>query len=154
MAEDRKEVWPLVRENFTRALGLERGVGSMSEMFQNQMMVLQQLKTTTAKDCLVASGSSNPFNGPADWQGAFSTNILSAQAELMEALESTNWKPWKTSFGKPLTTEQLRELQCELVDVLCFILNLWALTGGTGVELFALHKAKCLENLRRQKVGY
>lgn len=77
------------------------------------------------------------------------TNVLSAHAELTEALEETNWKPWAnlTDNVVPDRTAFIREL----VDATMFIANLAASVECTDTEWDAIYKAKWKVNIERQR---
>jgi dimeric dUTPase (all-alpha-NTP-PPase superfamily) len=70
--------------------------------------------------------------------------------ELSEVLGQINFKHWKK------TRQEVDEVEVkyELVDLLCFLLNLMLVWGMTPEEIFSMHKAKVWENYRRQKRGY
>ena len=110
-------------------------------------LVMRQRNTQTA----IRNGS--PFNAvdsPTVLAEHFRNNILATHAELSEALEWISWKPWKVT--EPLTSNAKKNAQLEIVDALCFLLNTWNLLGGSPEELSGMHRAKCEENIRRQKV--
>ena len=91
---------------------------------------------------------------PVKWQQQAQLFQSAAVAELFEFLETTHWKQWRSNFSAPLTEDERREAQLELIDAFCFIVNLWFLTGGSPEDFYAMHAAKCIENIRRQKAGY
>lgn len=76
-------------------------------------------------------------------------NVLAATDELHEVLHETSWKPWATNkkFNEA-------EVQAELVDVLCFVLNLCLVSGLTADRLNALYLQKMAVNFKRQELGY
>lgn len=82
--------------------------------------------------------------------------VLAATAELHEALDETSWKPW--THGD--TSIDDTKFCAELVDVTCFLLNLW-LVGNPDLSVEQLsyvinhtHANKMLINHQRQSEGY
>lgn len=79
------------------------------------------------------------------------TNVLAAQAELIEVLNETGWKPWKTvDYGRVNRQAYLDEL----ADVFIFLLNLCLVGQITGRDLATAIVKKWRINRRRQKNGY
>lgn len=76
-------------------------------------------------------------------------NVLAATDELHEVLHETSWKPWATNKKFNET-----KVQAELVDVLCFVLNLCLVSGLTADRLFVLYMQKMAVNFKRQELGY
>ena len=70
--------------------------------------------------------------------------------ELSEVLGQINWKHWK----KTRREVDEMEIRYELIDLLCFLLNLMLVWGMTPKDIFTMHKAKLFENHKRQKRGY
>ena len=109
-------------------------------------LVMRQRNTQTA----IRNGTPfNAVNQPTVLAEHFRNNILAAHAELSEALDWVSWKPWKAV--EPLSANAKQNAKLELVDTLCFLLNAWNLLGGNPEELSGMHRAKCEENIRRQK---
>lgn len=75
--------------------------------------------------------------------------ILAAEDELHEVLNETSWKPWAT--GVKFNEENIKR---ELVDVLCFLVNLCLLAGMSPLDLAGRHAAKTKVNIARQETGY
>ncbi|MCQ9207657.1 MAG: dUTP diphosphatase [Omnitrophica bacterium] len=69
--------------------------------------------------------------------------------ELSEVLGQINWKHHKKTRQRVDETE----VRYELIDLLCFLLNLMLVWQMTPEDIFSMHKAKVLENYRRQKKG-
>lgn len=71
------------------------------------------------------------------------------------------WKPWKSNYKKAysmkisdLSSEDLKELKMELVDIQHFIFNLMISVGMTAEDLYNYYVSKNRENIERQKRGY
>ena len=75
--------------------------------------------------------------------------VLAAEDELHEVLGETGWKPWATS--RHINLEEARD---ELVDVVCFVVNLSLALDMTPHELARRHAVKVDTNLARQRDGY
>jgi dimeric dUTPase (all-alpha-NTP-PPase superfamily) len=69
--------------------------------------------------------------------------------EACEALEETNWKPWKQS-----KTVDIRKLKEEIVDLWHFVINLTLDSGMDAEEVFRRFQAKNKINNERQEKGY
>lgn len=77
-------------------------------------------------------------------------NILSAVSELTEALQETNWKPWKKTkhlVNRPRYAE-------ELTDALQFWANAALAMGLTADDLASALRAKWVINRQRIRDGY
>lgn len=70
--------------------------------------------------------------------------------ESVELLNEVNWKPWKRT-KKPLDLEQAR---FEVVDKLCFLLEMAMALGMDAETLFQYHSRKVEINHERQTDGY
>jgi len=69
--------------------------------------------------------------------------------EACEALEETNWKPWKQSKATNIS-----RLQKEIIDLWHFVINLSLDSGMDAEELIRRFKAKNKVNNERQDRGY
>ena len=69
--------------------------------------------------------------------------------EACEALEETNWKPWKKPQDKD--EEKFKE---EIVDIWHFLINLTLASGMNAEELMRRFKSKNSINTRRHKEKY
>lgn len=78
-------------------------------------------------------------------------NILALEDELHEALAETNWKPW--SKAEP-GFRDVSAYQGELIDCLCFLVNLMLVSGMTYDEAADRYAAKMSVNHARQDAGY
>jgi hypothetical protein len=91
---------------------------------------------------------------PKDHADYIRYNMLAAQAELIEALEESRWKPWASTDEEtvPDRTAFIREL----VDASMFIANMAASVGCTDEEWEEIYRAKWEVNIERQrrKGGY
>lgn len=75
--------------------------------------------------------------------------VLALLDEGHEALNEVGWKPWASS--RHVNRDAFAG---ELVDILCFLVNL-ALAGGlTATDFYRLHQEKALRNIKRQEEGY
>lgn len=81
--------------------------------------------------------------------GYLKDQILAMLDESHEALNELGWKPWATS--RHINEE---EFKGELVDVLCFLVNLALGVGLTANDFAALHAEKVGRNIKRQREGY
>lgn len=81
--------------------------------------------------------------------GYLKDQILAMLDESHEALNELGWKPWASSRHI-----NLEEFKGELVDVLCFLVNLAMGVGLTANEFAALHEEKVGRNIKRQREGY
>lgn len=156
MGEDRKFVWPRLEAEVTQRLEAIR-TGKVQPLTMDQVVLEQYATLEKIPDTGVVLRSydqDQPLSHTAEWKAAYRTHTLSAIAELSEALEWTPWKPWRSKHAGGMSDDDVAECKLELVDTLCFLLNLWMLLGGDGNELAEAHRAKCLENQRRQKEGY
>ena len=75
--------------------------------------------------------------------------ILALLDEAHEALNEIGWKPWASSRHI-----NHKEFGGELVDILCFLVNLALGVGLSADEFFALHQEKVQRNIKRQEKGY
>lgn len=82
-------------------------------------------------------------------------NCLMLAREAMEAMDHTNWKTHRTSFGRSMSAEQRRLFLEETVDCLTFVLNMFIFAGVTSAdEVRRLFMEKNAVNHRRQDSGY
>lgn len=80
---------------------------------------------------------------------AVKDNMLAIADELHEALGEVGWKPWASK--RYMNRDAYLG---ELVDVMHFFINLYALGGGTAEDLHARYLRKNAKNLARQEAGY
>jgi len=162
MGEDQKLVWPKLARRVDKLARSTNPIfdGSLGRVFGRQVHFNKALKRSF-KGASVADfaylGSARVVRATADpeWRALFRTHVLACVAELTEALEWTPWKPWRSRHKrKQMTAAEVRECKLEVVDALCFLLNLWALLGGNGLDLALYHAAKTQENHRRQRAKY
>lgn len=79
-------------------------------------------------------------------------NVLALQAEVIELLEETPWKPWSKNFA---TGEYHTEaIESEAADIVCFFVNILLACGITSEALEAAYFAKADKNASRQTEGY
>lgn len=78
-------------------------------------------------------------------------NVLAATDELHEVLDTTGWKPWKTTGYGHVNRKKYIE---ELADVWLFLFNLMLLQRVSGREIVAALRAAWKKNTRRQRNGY
>ena len=71
------------------------------------------------------------------------------------------WKPWKSNHKKAysmkisdMSTEDVKELKMELVDIQHFLFNMMVSVGMTADELYNYYLSKNKENIRRQENNY
>ena len=76
--------------------------------------------------------------------------VICMMDELSEVLGQINWKHHKKTRQK---VDEIK-VKYELIDLLCFLLNLMFVWNMTAEDIFTMHKAKTLENHKRQKRGY
>lgn len=76
--------------------------------------------------------------------------IIAVQAECIELLNETNWKPWKKKQKKV----DVHELKFEIADLTHFLLNIAIIWGMTADDFAAYYHAKNKENHKRQNNGY
>lgn len=83
-------------------------------------------------------------------------NNLAAHAELIEALDETNWKPWAVTPDSGEVVQDRTAFIRELVDAAMFIANMAVSVDCTDTEWDAIYKAKWKVNIERQrrKGGY
>jgi hypothetical protein len=81
--------------------------------------------------------------------GYLKDQILALLDETHEALNEMGWKPWASSrhLNAP-------EFAGELVDILCFLVNLALGVGLTPTQFFQMHEEKALRNIQRQEAKY
>lgn len=162
MAEDKKKVWPLVERAFEqRMLESIRGGSSFSvnELMGNQLRALEVIRGDVISRLYpLMQGSQSSVSGIStaeEWKQAMRVNVLSLFAEASEILESTPWKPWRKAHVEGgMSMDEVQECKLEVVDAMCFMMNIWLLLGGTAAELGVLHEVKCDENIRRAKGTY
>src|SRR3546814_20161250 len=75
--------------------------------------------------------------------------VLALLDEGHEALNEVGWKPWASS--RHVNREAFAG---ELVDILCFLVNLALSVGLTPEDFYRLHQEKALRNIKRQADGY
>jgi dimeric dUTPase (all-alpha-NTP-PPase superfamily) len=75
--------------------------------------------------------------------------ILASTCELMEALQETPWKSWKTK-----SQFNIQKLEEEVIDVWHFVINLSMACGLTDEDIYTRFMAKNKINIDRQKKGY
>lgn len=78
-----------------------------------------------------------------DWINKLTTAMIE---EAIEVKEHSDWKWWKNP--RELDEGALKE---EMIDVLHFWLSLCTTMGWSAEEMFAVYKAKNLENFNRQR---
>jgi hypothetical protein len=158
MAEDKKDVHSKLNERLKELLTKFTNDGgkfsTLQEVSDLQRMVQGEMKN----GAFPFMHARAPIDVGVDsmnelWKRALRDNILAAHAELSETLEWAPWKPWRTSAPQ-MTESDVQNMKFEIVDTLCFMLNVWHLIGGTGEELALMHRAKSEENIRRQREGY
>jgi len=81
--------------------------------------------------------------------GYLKDQILALLDESHEALNEIGWKPWASS--RHINRE---EFSGELVDILCFLVNLALGVGLSPDDFFRLHEEKALRNIKRQESKY
>ena len=172
MAEQQKQVWEKVRENYMRRMlkaqeyilqtGQSPASLSLPQIVVRQRVFQQACKPISKeRDGMFAldhDGQSFERTGTELWREMMRTNVLACMAEMIELLETCPWKPWKTSgdheLGLSMEDAKLWEARLEVVDAFCFMMNCWMLLGGDGAMLANLYAAKMDENHARQKGGY
>lgn len=75
--------------------------------------------------------------------------VLALLDEGHEALNEVGWKPWASS--RHINREAFAG---ELVDILCFLVNLALAAGLSSEDFYRLHQEKALRNIKRQEQGY
>lgn len=159
MGEDKKRVWDRIKNQYTCRLGECPDEITVRELLNKQFetvkgipgnTVAETVRTLIMHPSLLLEVTATP-----EWKAEVRTQCLSLIAETTELLETTPWKPWRKAHTEGrMTEEQVQDAKLEVVDQLCFMLNLFMLLGGNGQELALLHQVKCEENLRRQKEAY
>ena len=151
--EDRKDVWSKVRRRVEelRRQPLEHLADLVSVQREAQAAIKSGVPVECMRPCTPSDATVRMQEE--EWRARFRQHILAAHAELSEALEWTPWKPWK-HYDLAATTDDVQNAKMELVDTLCFLLNAWMELGGDSSELLSMHRAKCQENISRQKEGY
>lgn len=76
-------------------------------------------------------------------------NVLAAIKELTEVLDCCGWKPWATSRHFAFS-----DMQKELIDVWCFVMNLMLHAGMDADALDTLYAEKMEINRERARNGY
>lgn len=82
--------------------------------------------------------------------------VQAATAELHEALDETSWKPW--AKGEPFL--YVHQFCSELVDVLCFVFNMWLVANHDltpeqlATVIHTVYTGKVSLNHQRQRDGY
>lgn len=74
---------------------------------------------------------------------------LGSIIEISEAVQETNWKPWKKNI--PMNNIKFKY---EIVDCLCFIINMCLSQKITSKELYLAFIEKNKINITRQKNDY
>ncbi len=72
--------------------------------------------------------------------------VLALLDEGHEALNEVGWKPWASS--RHVNREAFAG---ELVDILCFLVNLALAAGLDAHDFYRLHQEKALRNIKRQE---
>ena len=80
-------------------------------------------------------------------------NTLAIQAEVVELLDETSWKPWSKNFGDPDGWNP-EAMAGEAADIMCFLTNILITAGVTPEQLLATWAEKILRNADRQASGY
>lgn len=79
------------------------------------------------------------------------TNALAAVAEIIEVIDETGWKPWKSNgFG----TVNHAAFADEMADVLLFLFNMAIGAGVSGTDLARALEDAWQKNETRQRDGY
>lgn len=96
-----------------------------------------------------------------DWNESALQDELREMYEALGGVDthaSAIWKPWKSKYDEAqekrfedLTSEELKELQMELVDIQHFVFNIMLACGMTPELLYEYYVAKNKENIRRQE---
>lgn len=175
MGEEQKKVWPKIKAKYEalRTNCKQQSDGCLQDVFANMSMphIVEVQRNFQAKckpsnlswlfeyqDVKPGEPLTLPRAGKEAWREKIRTHILAAIAEMTECLETCPWKPWKDqgdhAEGSIMSEEKLWEARLEVVDAFCFLMNVWLLLGGDGVELANLYLAKMGENHRRQREGY
>lgn len=82
------------------------------------------------------------------------TQVLAAQAELIEVLNETHWKPWATRPLDESIVPSLAKFTGEMADVFIFFMNLMLVAGVSMTDLCKAVDAKQQINLTRWQNGY
>lgn len=94
------------------------------------------------------------FNMPINSQEFINAQVLALHEELSEAIRETNHKYWKTSYGQPLTPEQQKKFQQEIIDCWHFLINLSLAANLTSNDVIKMYKEKHNINIERNENGY
>jgi len=172
MAEQQKQVWEKVRDEYMRRTleaheyilqtGQTPASFSLPSILVRQRVFQYACKPIDARRNtmmeVAVHDQSFERTGTELWREMMRTNVLACMAEMIELLETCPWKPWKTSgdheLGLSMEDAKLWEARLEVVDAFCFMMNCWMLLGGDGAMLANLYAAKMDENHARQKGGY
>lgn len=74
-------------------------------------------------------------------------NALAMNAEAVEMIDCTNWKPWSKSEGLVKDRDALID---EAVDVMCFFMNMMLALNVAPEEIIEQHRVKTMVNAYRQ----
>ena len=93
---------------------------------------------------------------PVDWSareviGYIRIQVLAAVNELMELIDETGWKPWKSQGYTEINRERYID---ELSDVIIFVTNLAVAVDCSPEELEAAIRKTMEKNETRKREGY
>ncbi len=163
MGEDKKDMTKLREQVMVR---LKKSF-TMVMLLDNQLSTQEAMRDNESRGEPMIKNKEGQFVQPG-WPAKWRFNALALHAEVSEALEWMPWKPWKKYEGItrfvddettpvnliPVSDDDLFNAKMELVDCLCFLLNMWIMLGGDADELGAMHEVKTHENIKRQLKGY
>lgn len=81
------------------------------------------------------------------------TQVLSLNAEIIEALDETQWKPWAADIPDQPIVNKDRYIG-ELADVYIFFMNMMLAGKVSVTELCEAVETKQTKNIKRQQDGY
>lgn len=123
------------------ALGVSQGIGDPIRAFD---MLRQVFASQEAFQRLLGHDYS-AMDTPALVE-YIKNQVLALLDEGHEALHEVSWKPWAKD-----TFVHREALAGELVDILCFLVNLALAAGLSPDDFYRLHQEKALRNIKRQE---
>ncbi|MGE3851365.1 MAG: dUTPase [Planctomycetota bacterium] len=76
--------------------------------------------------------------------------VLAIRQECAEAMDSTNWKWWRTKVDK----FDMQNIRVELIDILHFWISACQVAGLSAADVMRIYEEKNKVNFERQHSGY
>lgn len=128
------------------------GLGTLKALFKRQLEAQAQSHGLSDELVYGPPSSQEAFRWDSEWMRHFTLWLDAMIDEIEETRGWFNWKSWKKPVE--MTPERLADARFELIDLLHFWVNAYAMIGGTPETLVAEYHAKRDENDERQKNGY